>query len=419
VLNASTLEDFLPSDAPFDPTSRLLLQQALQEGKSFTKIPSATGPLHCYLGSVPGRDWLIAVAVPEHAMRQPVLRMLARQAALLLAIMALAGLAALRLGIVQFRPLGEIIAVVRDFPRQDFTRPLDFNSRLPLGRRDELGDLARALVEMGEMLRKTLDGMLKATAAKERLEGELTAARRIQEGLLPTLTPEFGPHATLELFASMKPARHVGGDLYDFFFVSETKLCVAVGDVAGKGVPAALFMSSAVTLLRGLSHGMASPAAIVSAINRDLSARNPENMFVTMAVGIYDTRTCVFTFTLAGHPAPALVPGAGGDCRLLDDFTPDIVAGVLANACYHDHKIALEPGDTLFFYTDGISEAPGAQGEFFGQKGILHGLEKLRDKALPEVCNGMLRLAENFSQALPQADDATVLALRRKGNPHG
>ena len=177
-------------------------------------------------------------------------------------------------------------------------------------------------------------------------------------------------------------------------------------------------MSSAVTLLRGLARGMESPAAVLSAINRELAARNPENMFVTLAIGLYDTESALFTYSLAGHPAPVLVPGSDAPCRMLGGFSPDLVAGVMEDACYHDHAFKLEPGDALFFFTDGISEAPSAQGGFFGMEGILAGLESLRTKPLGELCQGMLKLAEDFGQGLPQADDATMLALRRKGGPH-
>jgi sigma-B regulation protein RsbU (phosphoserine phosphatase) len=103
---------------------------------------------------------------------------------------------------------------------------------------------------------------------------------------------------------------------------------------------------------------------------------------------------------------------------MLGGFAPDLVAGVMENACYHDHAVALAPGDALFFFTDGISEAPGAQGGFFGMEGIVAGLERLRAKPLDQLCQGMLKLAEDFGQGLPQADDATMLAIRRKGGPH-
>ncbi|MBR5050932.1 MAG: SpoIIE family protein phosphatase, partial [Desulfovibrio sp.] len=364
VINARTLEDFREESSPLTPHMRFLIQQAVQTGLTYLELPAGDDEFHCFLETIPGSSWILALTASKNRIRKPFLRMLARQTALLATIMLLAVLAAIQLGAMQFRPLGEIIDCVRAFPSQDFTKPLTFGDRLPLKRKDEFGALARALMDMGHMLQSTLDGMLKATAAKERMESELDMARRIQEGLLPAISPEMASHPAFELSASVTPARLVGGDFYDAFFVDETKLLVALGDVSGKGVPAALFMSSAVTLLRGLSRGTESPAAVLCAINKELAARNPENMFVTLAVGLFDTQSSVFTFALAGHPAPVLVPGNGAPCRLLDGFTPELVAGVMEDACYHDHAVALAPGDALFFYTDGISEAPGAQGGF-------------------------------------------------------
>ena len=418
VIHERTLEDFHTEKTPLEPSSRFLIQQAVQSDLDYVEIPTSGGKLHCFVTTVPGAPWIIALTVPQSAVTQPHWRMMTRQLAMFAGIAVLAFAVAFRLAAAQFGPLGEIIACVRSFPHQDFTKPLAFGDRLPLMRNDEIGVLARALMEMGRMLQETLDGMLKATAAKERMESELDMARRIQEGLLPALTPDIADHPAFELSASVTPAKVVGGDLYDFFFVSETKLCIALGDVSGKGVPAALFMSSAVTLLRGLARGMESPAAVLSAINRELAARNPENMFVTLAIGLYDTESSLFTYSLAGHPAPVLVPGSDAPCRMLGGFSPDLVAGVMEDACYHDHAFKLEPGDALFFFTDGISEAPSAQGGFFGMEGILAGLESLRTKPLGELCQGMLKLAEDFGQGLPQADDATMLALRRKGGPH-
>lgn len=418
VIHERTLEDFHTEKTPLEPSSRFLIQQAVQSDLDYVEIPTSGGKLHCFVTTVPGAPWIIALTIPQSAVTQPHWRMMTRQLAMFAGIAVLAFAVAFRLAAAQFGPLGEIIACVRSFPHQDFTKPLAFGDSLPLKRNDEIGVLARALMEMGRMLQETLDGMLKATAAKERMESELDMARRIQEGLLPALTPDIADHPAFELSASVTPAKVVGGDLYDFFFVSETKLCIALGDVSGKGVPAALFMSSAVTLLRGLARGMESPAAVLSAINRELAARNPENMFVTLAIGLYDTESAIFTYSLAGHPAPVLVPGSDAPCRMLGGFSPDLVAGVMEDACYHDHAFKLEPGDALFFFTDGISEAPSAQGGFFGMEGILAGLESLRTKPLGELCQGMLKLAEDFGQGLPQADDATMLALRRKGGPH-
>ena len=418
VIHERTLEDFHTEKTPLEPSSRFLIQQAVQSDLDYVEIPTSGGKLHCFVTTVPGAPWIIALTIPQSAVTQPHWRMMTRQLAMFAGIAVLAFAVAFRLAAAQFGPLGEIIACVRSFPHQDFTKPLAFGDSLPLKRNDEIGVLARALMEMGRMLQETLDGMLKATAAKERMESELDMARRIQEGLLPALTPDIADHPAFELSASVTPAKVVGGDLYDFFFVSETKLCIALGDVSGKGVPAALFMSSAVTLLRGLARGMDSPAAVLSAINRELAARNPENMFVTLAIGLYDTESALFTYSLAGHPAPVLVPGSDAPCRMLGGFSPDLVAGVMEDACYHDHAFKLEPGDALFFFTDGISEAPSAQGGFFGMEGILAGLESLRTKPLGELCQGMLKLAEDFGQGLPQADDATMLALRRKGGPH-
>ncbi|MBR6467560.1 MAG: hypothetical protein IKT16_05350, partial [Desulfovibrio sp.] len=163
VIDARTLEDFREESSPLAPRMRFLIQQAVQAGLPYVELPGDGDDFHCFLETVPGSRWILALTASKNSIRRPFLRMLARQTALLAAIMLLAVLAAIQLGAVQFRPLGEIIKCVRAFPNQDFTKPLAIGDRLPLKRKDEFGALARALMDMGHMLQSTLDGMLKAT----------------------------------------------------------------------------------------------------------------------------------------------------------------------------------------------------------------------------------------------------------------
>jgi phosphoserine phosphatase RsbU/P len=251
----------------------------------------------------------------------------------------------------------------------------------------------------------------------QRLEHEMDAARTLQLGMLPQVFPAFTPEQPVRVHAFMEPAREVGGDLYDCFYASENLFCFLVGDVSGKGAPAAMFMARtrslvrmAVELWRQLSPDAISLARIAEAVNRELCQNNGERMFVTLFLGLLDTRKGVLAYVNAGHPAPCLLRSAG-DLEKLDG-KPEMPLGVRHNSAYQSRSVSLRRGDAVFAITDGVIEAMNAQSELYTSERL--------DAVLRAVCKAspedMVRRVTDdvhaFTGSAPKADDLTVLALR-------
>ena len=293
-------------------------------------------------------------------------------------------------------------------------------SDLPVHRRDELGDLARSFAEMGALLHESVLRLVQTVAVKERLEGELGAAGKIQQGILPASLPR-GPHHDLfSLQAVLLPAHETGGDLFDYFYVDKDTLCIAVGDVSGKGVPAALFMSMAVTLLRSAATAGSKPASAVRAINDALCRSNSEEMFLTLFVSYYQPKNGELRFACCGHPPPIL-DSVRGDAESLADragkgpagLQPDLVLGLVPDLEFQEHKAFLEKGESLLFFTDGLSEAFNEKGEFYGQHRAKPFLRQSGSLGVAAAIDALLADIKGFVGGANQADDITVLMLRR------
>ncbi len=238
------------------------------------------------------------------------------------------------------------------------------------------------------------------------LENELDVARRMQASILPT---EFPQKDSFEVYASMEPARQVGGDFYDVQGLERGRVGLAIADVSGKGVPAGLFMMSSRTLLKGAAIGSADPGMALTTVNTVLSGDNAEMMFVTVLYGVYDPQTRLFTYASGGHDSPLLVH-ADGSTTLLP-HTGGIALGVLPEVQYESHTVTLEAGDTVLLYTDGVTEAQDPDERQFG----LERLEEIFRERVPtnaeEAIGRIFRGVRTFAGDAPQFDDITCLAL--------
>ncbi|MBQ5804826.1 MAG: serine/threonine-protein phosphatase [Erysipelotrichaceae bacterium] len=242
---------------------------------------------------------------------------------------------------------------------------------------------------------------------------ELYTATKIQMAMLPHVFPPFPDRKEFSLFASMDPAKEVGGDFYDFFLIDDDHLCVVIADVSGKSVPAALFMMASSIIIRGVAGTGVSPEEILTISNRKICSHNPYDMFVTVWLGILEISNGKLTASNAGHEYPAIMK-AGGNFELLKD-RHGLVIGVMDDTEYTGYTVQLEPGDKLFVYTDGVSEATDKNNTLFGTDRMLEALNK-DPGADPETIlknvndgiNGFVRKAEQF-------DDVTMLCLEYKG----
>ncbi|MBR3069454.1 MAG: PP2C family protein-serine/threonine phosphatase, partial [Lachnospiraceae bacterium] len=244
----------------------------------------------------------------------------------------------------------------------------------------------------------------------ERAEAELNLAARIQSSMLPT---EFPVRPELTLFASMDPAKEVGGDFYDFFFIDEEHLGLVIADVSGKGVPAALFMMMSKILLKNHAMSGLSPAEVLNRTNLGICENNRNNMFVTVWFGVLDIATGHVTAANAGHEYP-MIRKSDGTFEIMKD-RHGFVLGALRRKRYTEYEFDIEPGGTLFVYTDGAAEATDRDNRLFGTERMLGALN-LEPAASPEVLlTNMKSAIDGFVGEAPQFDDLTMLCIKYNG----
>jgi sigma-B regulation protein RsbU (phosphoserine phosphatase) len=231
--------------------------------------------------------------------------------------------------------------------------------------------------------------------------------------MLPHVFPPFPDRNEFDLYASMDPAREVGGDFYDYFLADDDHLCMVMADVSGKGVPAALFMMASMILLRNNAMLGKSPAEILTDVNAAVCANNREEMFVTVWLGILEISTGRLTAANAGHEYPALMR-AGGEFELYKDKHGFVIGG-MEGIRYKEYELQINPGDRLFLYTDGVPEATDADKELFGTERMIRALNEQKDREPEEVLNGVRRAVDSFVKDAEQFDDLTMLCLEYKG----
>ena len=247
----------------------------------------------------------------------------------------------------------------------------------------------------------------------QRISAELAMASRIQLSMLPSVFPVFTNRPELDIYASMDPVREVGGDFYDFFFVDDDHLCLIMADVSGKGMPAALFMMASKIVLADNAKMGKTPAQILEDANTAICANNREDMFVTVWVGILEMSTGRLTAANAGHEYPVL-SDENGRFELYKDVH-GLVIGVIPDAKYIDYVVQLSPGEKLFVYTDGVTEATSAGDELFGRKRMLEALNSNSGKSPEQILHGLRRAVDDFVQGAAPADDMTMMCLEFKG----
>jgi sigma-B regulation protein RsbU (phosphoserine phosphatase) len=250
-------------------------------------------------------------------------------------------------------------------------------------------------------------------SAKHVIEGELKAAREIQMGILPKIFPPFPKRTEFDLHAVIKPAREVGGDFYDFFFVDEDRLCFVIGDVSGKGVPASLFMAVTKTLIKARALNGAPPDQILGGVNGELSQDNGSAMFVTVFCAILNTRTGEVVYANGGHNPPYVIAPGGTVAALSTE--PDPIVGAFGGITYRREELQLRPGDGIFLYTDGVSEAMDKSTGFFSTSRLEEGLSALYREPVKEAISGMMARVSAFCDGAEQSDDITMMMIRYIG----
>ena len=278
---------------------------------------------------------------------------------------------------------------------------------------DEIGVLADSIDKMESRIENYINHIETITAEKERINTELSLATRIQYGMLPHTFPAFPDNKEFDIYASMDPAKEVGGDFYDFFMTDDTHLCMVMADVSGKGVPAALFMMATKIILATNAKMGKSPAEVLTTANDRICANNHEEMFVTVWLGILDITTGKVIAANAGHEYPILMQ-PNGEFELFKDKHGFVVGG-MDGVAYKEYEFTMQPGAKLFLYTDGLPEATDKNNEMFGTERALDVLNKYKTSAPKEILNGVKTAVEGFVKDAEQFDDMTMLAIHYYG----
>ncbi len=286
-------------------------------------------------------------------------------------------------------------------------------SKLNIHTGDELEVLSDSVKQMEKDINVYIRDLTDMTAEKERMDVELNMATEIQSSMVPCIFPAFPGREEFDIYASMTPAKEVGGDLYDFFLVDDDHLGVVIADVSGKGVPAALFMMVAKALIKNSTLNGGSPASIFYNVNNQLCENNDTNMFVTAWMGILTISTGKMVCANAGHEFPAICR-KDGKYELLNDSHGFVLAG-LEDSEYEEYEISLNPGDRFFVYTDGVPEATNAQEEFYGTDRMVEALNANPDMDPETLLIHMKEDVDTFVGEAPQFDDLTMVAFYYKG----
>jgi len=304
------------------------------------------------------------------------------------------------------RPLRKLTSGVAELGRGNLDKQIKINSR------DEIGALASAFNKMTVDLKVSIEQNVLERAEKERIGAELNVAAKIQSSMLPCIFPPFPNRTEFDVYASMQPAKQVGGDFYDFFLIDDNTLAVVIADVSGNGIPAALFMVIAKTLIKNNAQHGKSPKKVFEDVNNILFENNDANMFVTAFMGYLDIKSGKLTYVNAGHNPPLL---RSGDRFNRVWLKPGFVLAVMKDMLYTQDEVILKPGDELFIYTDGVTEAENKEKKLFGNLRLLNTVNNYLDLPLKEFTVKIKYEVDKYADGAEQSDDITMLVLRYKG----
>ena len=277
----------------------------------------------------------------------------------------------------------------------------------------EISDLASSIDTMESDMVKYMEHLTEVTAEKERLGAELSLASTIQEKALPNQFPAFPDRTEFDIYASMTPAKEVGGDFYNFFLIDHDHLLMLIGDVSGKGIPAALFMMQNNIILSDRARMGGTPAEIMEFANKRICEQDQSDMFVTLWVGILDLSSGRLISANAGHEDPAVYRKNGS--FELCKTKHGLVCGAMPDIRYRDFELQMEPGDKLFIYTDGVPEASDKDFNMFTYERMLESLNRDKEGTPEEILEGIRRSVKEFVGDSPQFDDLTMLCVEYRG----
>lgn len=385
---------------------RQLGRRMIKGESGFAPVTNDQLGLDCWIYFVPlkSANWSIGVLIPSKELFSDLHTLMN-----IIIVFAGAGIFALFFVITYIsnkvtKPLNELASITK------IVGAGDFDAKIPeVSSRDEVGILNNSFIQMQKALKEYILNFELTTKAKEKIQSELKIARDIQMGIIPKIFPPFPNHPDIDIYAVLQPAKEVGGDLYDFFFIDDELLCFAIGDVSDKGVPASLFMAITRTLLRAKTIKGMKPAAVLKSMNEALCQDNESAMFVTFFMGILNLRTGALQYANAGHNPPFFMRK---DFKVEEFPKPkDMPLGIIERD-YNDFDAKLEKGDSIFLFTDGVNEAISSDGGFYGDPRLVAALAKAAGQKPRGITNLVLDELKEFTKGAEQSDDITIMAVR-------
>lgn len=363
---------------------------------------------------IKGTDWKFCVRIPESVILAPVRSMNERVIFTMLSflgafviIMVLAVIAARKFS----HKITSPIVALEDDVKKISGGNLDYRAEIRTN--DEIGDLAESFNSMAASLKDYVKNLAYVTAEKERIGAELNIATQIQADMLPRIFPPFPDRKEFDIYATMNPAKEVGGDFYDFFLIDSNHLAMVMADVSGKGVPAALFMVIAKTLIKNRAQMGGTPSEILAYVNNQLCEGNEAELFVTVWLGILEISTGHVTASNAGHEYPAIYRPGEGYTLFKTKQSPAVAT--MEGLRFKPSEFTLNPGDNLYLYTDGVAEATNSHEELYGTDRMIEALNGTEGMTVEEILHTMKKSVDDFTGDAPQFDDITMLSLRYHG----
>ena len=357
---------------------------------------------YLYYAPMTGTDWMLAVPAPKSSLDSTGIITGVGIVFVILFVLLVTYLVCYITILRTAKPL-KLLAETADSVAQG-----RFDTPLPvIKHRDEICQLRDSFENMQQSLANYVEELKNTTMAKASIENELKIAHSIQMSMLPKTYPAFPDRHDIDIYGQVKPAKAVGGDLYDFF-IRDEKLFFCIGDVSGKGVPASLVMAVSRSLFRNIAAHTTEPQLMVRGINESLSQQNDTNMFVTLFVGVLDLHTFTLDYCNAGHDSPAMI--ADGEVTMLP-CDSNIPAGVMSGWQFTRQQTQMQPGSSIFLYTDGLNEAEDISHRQFGMTRVVE-TAQATENTPQQLIATMTEAVRQFVGPAEQSDDLTMLAIK-------
>ncbi len=431
-MDAETLRGIYIIDSSDDPC--LPGTADVMEASNLERIKSGDYNFPAYITNYPEYGWLctaaagvfdesgkiIANAYVDISMNDVVANRLAflrRLSIALILITIISSLAFILLvNKIIVKPINSLAKATAGFVEKEYEAGTEDNSTdLAIQSEDEIGQLYRSFSKMKSDIHTYINDLTRVTAEKERISAELNVATQIQADMLPRIFPAFPERKEFDIYASMTPAKEVGGDFYDYFFVDDDHIALVIADVSGKGVPAALFMVIAKTLIKNIAQntGSYSPSDILYVVNNQLCDGNEAELFVTVWLAIIELSTGKGYAANAGHEHPTLCKS--GEKYELLKYRHSMAVAAMDGVPFSEHEFKLNPGDKVFVYTDGVAEATNKDDELYGTDRMMDALNKNPSAEPEELLHNVKESLQEFVGDAPQFDDVTMLCFKYNG----